>query len=264
MTALLACERAADPETRTGPIRLATTQEMLHSGLPAALAKASGLDVQVVLHEAQAPADIVLLPGEEGWLFATTRLVLVGPQDESKRSYGEHNYEVGAHAPNDDWTTTADAELLLYEISLSTKPLVTSSGPPLVAEREQQLMKKMLEDGPYEWRIEARGALSDKLRIASEKHAYALVDLATFVRERGSLRIGLVMARDPRFRVDYRVQRRTPEAQKLFDWFGSAPCREFLRRYLVRGKRIFFLPNEHFPTALWGRLDPPPYPEEEY
>jgi len=259
---LAACERAPEPDPKL-PIRLVTTREMLDTGLPAALVAASGLDVRVELAGPDAPADLALLPGDDGWLFATTRLVLAGPP-EPKASYGEYNYDIGSHAPNDDWAIAADAERLFFEIGLSGKPVVTCAEPPWIAQREQQLLKRMHKEIRHSSTVEARGSLTEKLRSASEQEAYAITDLATFVRERGSLQLALVMARDPRFRVDYRVECRSPAARELFDWLASARCRALIREFRIHGKRIFFLPEEPFPVALWGRVDPPPFPEEEY
>lgn len=76
-------------------------------------------------------------------------------------------------------------------------------------------------------------SMADALRIADEKHAYALTDIATFLALRNTLAVQQLYAGDPMLRNDYSVivvknARNTTGANAFADWITGAAAQKMI------------------------------------
>jgi len=257
----------------------------LPDAILAAFAKETG--VHTTLLPSPEGADLLLVPAKEtgaqsagpereGRDVFWTCFVLLGPPEGARRSYGEWNYEswargrspLGARGP----LAESSASMLFREIRLSAFPFVSRGD---ASENHRQEMRLWAPEGPcrgvqYTFSklssyTETHAPMDRTVSIADQNLAYALCDLATYLRLRKTIRLEVVLARDSELRVSYRASLvepaaapsgRAAAARKLYEWLGSASCRATLQTIRVDGERPFYAPGEDLAPAIRGRLDP--------
>lgn len=262
--------------------RLAITPEVRESGLLdvllAAFAKETG--AKATLATSPTEADVLLLPAPEAEAPETapsrvpveawwTPLLILGPPEDAKTSYGEINYALWARGRSPlgspgRFITGSSASRLLGEMTVLGPPFISRGDRSEVHLRELTLWGS---EGPvrhtlgsYESYVETKEPMARTLAIADEKSAYTLCDAATFLRLRKKVRLAVVLARDKELRVSYLATltesaERSKTAGRLRDWLGSDKCRALLKAFQIDGERPFYAPGEEPAPTLRGRLD---------
>lgn len=247
------------------PLRVAAPADLRQSGLLEVLLDAYAGDTGVrptVVAEA-GPADLRLGPGDGPGVWWIPHVVL-GPPEGVRWSYGEFNYESWARGRSPLGTPSAiirrcSGSRLLAEIRLSGH-LVVSRGDGSATHRLE--LRLWGEPGPPERAdgyVETGESMAGTLAVASERSAYALSDLATYLRLRRTLRLAPVLTRDDALHVSWEAalaEGAPPQARQLRDWLRSERARDLVREFRVDGERAFYLPGEELPPTLRGRLDP--------
>jgi ABC-type tungstate transport system permease subunit len=287
---------AEDAPPAADPPKLYASPELRESPLLDALltpfAEETGVRVEVL--PSPEGADLLLLPPKEpgtdsetpereGREVCWTCYVLLGPPAGAPYSYGELNYKSWARGRSPLGTrgpiTGSSASRLFQEIGKSAFPFVSRGDGSENHLREvrfwgpegpcREVQRRDMKLSSY---TETREAMDRTVAIADENSAYALCDLATFLRLRKKVRLAVVLARDAELRVAVRATLadapaepadRWKGAKRLYDWLGSDRCRAALKKVGVDGERPFYAPGEDLAPTLRGRLDPePPFDDE--
>jgi tungstate transport system substrate-binding protein len=234
---LAACNRGASSSPR---LLLATTHTLEDSGL---------LDTLVTQFRADHPdVDLQVVVAGSGEVLTIARrgdadvLLTHSPDDERKfvadgfgveRRAVMHNAFVLA-GPTLDSAKTASASTAVDAFTRIhvARQLFISRGDDSGTHRKEQAVWKAagITPDPAHY-LEAGSGMADALRVASQKHAYILTDLATFLTLQDKLDLELLYQGDPILRNDYTVivvreARNLKGAEVFASWITSAPVQK--------------------------------------
>jgi tungstate transport system substrate-binding protein len=97
------------------------------------------------------------------------------------------------------------AATALAQIASTQSPFVSRGDDSGTHQKERQLWRQATLDPRGSWYIQAGSGMAQSLRIASEKQAYTLTDLGTFLAERRRLQLTILLRGDPVLRNPYTV-----------------------------------------------------------
>ncbi len=106
-----------------------------------------------------------------------------------------------------------------------------------------------------DWYLEAGQGMSATLRMADEKNAYVMLDRATYYANKDTLRLELVVEKDPKLFNPYGIIPVNPYTHKhakyelamsLVAWMTSPACQEMIQNYKKGGYQLYH-PNAEKP-----------------
>jgi tungstate transport system substrate-binding protein len=255
VVAVAAC---AGGDTAPAPILVATTTSVEDSGL---------LDVLVPAFEAENPGWTIqymavgsgqaLELGRRGDVDA---IIAHSPADEQAfmdAGHGEdrhavmHNEFIVVGPPSDPAGIrgSADAAAAFGAIAGAVAAFVSRGDDSGTHRRERSVWDAAGIDPSGEWYIEAGVGMGDALRIASERGAYLLTDIATFLYARDRLELEILSRGDDRLLNRYSVIRVANAAQAegarvLAEWLTDEQAQSLIADFGVdRVGQALFVPD---------------------
>ena len=193
-------------------------------------------DVDVVLTHSRADEEKLI---EDGFGIARfdvmyNDFVIVGPKDDPARIRG-----------------LADAKLAFGKILQAQTTFVSRADESGTHRAEQRLWRETGLEPKGSWYLRAGSGMGEVLRIASERGGYTLTDRGTFVQQRKTLDLELLVSGEPKIPNQYGVIAINPKkhphvnaagAGRFVDWIVSPEGQRRIAEYKVDGQQLFF-PN---------------------
>lgn len=114
--------------------------------------------------------------------------------------------------------------------------------------KERLLWRKTGLEPAGAWYLEAGQGMSATLRVADEKHAYVMLDRATYLANRDGIRLRKLVEGDADLFNPYGVIAVSPyrhahvdyeSAMALIAWLTSPECQEMIRQYERHGEQLY-------------------------
>ena len=143
---------------------------------------------------------------------------------------------------------TEDAGQALAKISAGAHTFVSRGDDSGTHKKERALWEATGTTPKGSWYLEAGQGMSATLRVADEKDAYVLVDRATYLFHRASLRLQKAVENDPRLLNPYGVIAVSPYrypharyglAMSLIGWLTSPQCQAMIGAFRKDGHQLF-------------------------
>lgn len=251
---------AAEPQV----LRLATTTSTYETGLLDAILPPFETRHHLKVHIISVGTGKAIKTAENG----DVDVILVHARDAEDAfvsdGYGVNRRDVMYNdfvfmGPEDDPAGIAglkDAKEALRRISLQDRPFVSRGDDSGTHKKEKLLWSKLGIAPQGEWYLEAGQGMSATLRMADEKNAYVLVDRATFLFNRNSLRIKLLVEGDKDLFNPYGIIPVSPyrhkhvkyeQAMALVTWLTSLECQNIIGAYQREGAQLYH-PNAANPV----------------
>ena len=143
---------------------------------------------------------------------------------------------------------TTDAAQALERVMAAAYPFVSRGDDSGTHKKERHLWAGagLTPQGP--WYLEAGQGMSAALRMADEKDAYVLVDSATYLYQRHSLRLRKMVEGDPQLLNPYGIIAVSPYrhphvrydlAMALIAWVTSPECQAMIGEFHRDGQQLF-------------------------
>jgi len=143
---------------------------------------------------------------------------------------------------------TTDAVAALAKVMEAAQPFASRGDDSGTHKKEGSLWVNAGLEPQGPWYLEAGQGMSATLRMADEKDAYVLVDRATYVYQRESLRLRPMVEGDPRLLNPYGIIAVSPYrhphvqyelAMSLIAWVTSPECQGKIGEYRMNGELLF-------------------------
>lgn len=251
----LAAATLACAQPNTPHLTMATTTSVGNSGLLDELLSAykqeRGTDVQ---------AHLVGSGRALAMLSAGTAAVVVSHAPEAERRALERHPRwwyrkimfndfviVGPSADLAGVGQALNAEEGMRRIAASSARFISRGDQSGTHERELALWSQAGARPDGDRLVIAGAGMGTTLRVASEAGAYTLTNRATFAQHAGSLRLRILLEKDPELLNTYavivnRASPRATDALAFGEWLASGRGREVIRDYHIAGTRIGFEP----------------------
>lgn len=248
---------AAGAAMASGPtLRLATTTSTYETGL---------LDHILPAFEKRHGATVHVISVGTGKAMEIARsgdvdLILVHARQAEDRfvaeGYGVNRRDVmyndfvilGPDADSAGIGGTTDAVAALTRIMEAAQSFASRGDESGTHKKERSLWVSVGLEPQGSWYLEAGQGMSATLRMADEKNAYVLVDRATYLYQRESLRLRPMVEGDPRLLNPYGIIAVSPYrhphvqyelAMSLIAWMTSPECQGRIGAYRQHGEQLF-------------------------
>jgi len=143
---------------------------------------------------------------------------------------------------------STDAIVALTRIMEAEQPFASRGDDSGTHRKERDLWSRAGLEPRGAWYLEAGQGMSATLRMADEKNAYVLIDRATYLYQRESLRLRPVVHGDPLLLNPYGIIAVSPYrhphvqyelAMALIAWVTSPECQLMIGEYLKNGEQLF-------------------------
>ena len=143
---------------------------------------------------------------------------------------------------------TTDAVAALTRVMEAEHPFASRGDDSGTHKKESSLWVTAGLEPRGPWYLEAGQGMSATLRMADEKDAYLLVDRATYLYQRESLRLRPLVQGDPLLLNPYGIIAVSPYrhphvqyelAMTLIAWFTSPECQGMIGEYRKNGEQLF-------------------------
>jgi len=154
--------------------------------------------------------------------------------------------------PEDDpagITGLKDGKAALKKIAESQQPFVSRGDDSGTDKKEKELWAKLELVPGGTWYLEAGQGMSATLRMADEKNGYVLVDRATYLDNKDSLRLKVLVEGDKDLSNTYGVIAVSPYRHKhakyelalaLVAWITAPECQKMIAGYKKAGEQLYY------------------------
>lgn len=214
------------------PLRLGTTTSTRDSGL---------LDVLVPMFEKKTGIEVRVIAVGSGQALALARrgdvdVLLTHSPDAEKLFVTEGHGEERLAVMHNDFVlvgpATDPAGIKGMRSSIEAFRRIANSRSPFVSRgdesgthtKEQELWSEVQVEPDGEWYLRAGTGMAEVLRMANEKRAYTLTDRGTYLKQRGSLSLVMIVEGDVLLRNQYSV---IVVSSEKHSQVNHAPARKF-------------------------------------
>ncbi len=143
---------------------------------------------------------------------------------------------------------TANAAKALRKIQTSSSTFISRGDDSGTHKKEKHIWNLAKVEPKGKWYLESGQGMSATLRMSDEKNAYVMVDRATYIFNKKTIRLDLLLERDPVLMNPYGIIAVSPYLHKhakydlsmsLIGWITSPECQKMIGKYKKLGQQLY-------------------------